>query len=125
MPVVTSSPSSAEHFRHTVRGSLHVFAAEALGVPTGLVIVGFLARWLGAGGYGEFTLAAAIVAWIEWSVASALSRVSVAVVAQAGDRETAGAAVVRAYLWANVAAAVLLWAAAPWAAMGLKEPALA
>src|SRR5215510_281225 len=115
MPAVSRSPSAADHFRDTIRGSLWVFAAEALAVPTGLVIVGFLARWLGAGGYGEFTLAAAIVAWIEWSVASALSRVSVAVVAQAGDREAAGAAIVRAYLWANLAAAVVLAVAAPWA----------
>jgi O-antigen/teichoic acid export membrane protein len=118
------SPSATERFRETVRASVRVLAAEALAVPTGIVVVGFLARRLGAEGYGEFTLAAALVAWLDWSIASALSRASVTFVAQAPDRRTAGAAVVRTHLVASLGAAVLLWTAAPAVAAGLGRPGL-
>src|SRR5882672_6709814 len=118
-------PSATERFRETLRGSIRVFAAEALAVPTGIAIVGFLARRLGADGYGEFTVAAAFVAWVEWSLASALSRAAVTFVAQAPDRRAAGAAVVRTYLVASLGAAVLVWVAAPRVALALRQPALA
>jgi O-antigen/teichoic acid export membrane protein len=118
-------PSATERFRETLRGSIRVFAAEALAVPTGIAIVGFLARRLGADGYGEFTVAAAFVAWVEWSLASALSRASVTFVAQAPDRRAAGAAVVRTYLVASLGAALLVWIAAPRVAVALRQPALA
>jgi O-antigen/teichoic acid export membrane protein len=117
--------AATERFRETLHGSARVLAAEALAVPTGIVVVGFLARRLGADGYGELTLATASVAWIEWSVASALSRAAVTLVAQAEDRLAAGAAVVRTYLWASLGTAVLLWGAAPALAAALGRPPLA
>lgn len=117
-------PSETESLGETLRGSARVFAAESLAVPTGMVVVAFLARRLGAEGYGEFTLAVAFVAWLEWSIASALSRTAVALVAQAPDHGAASAAVVRTYLLASLGTAVLLWAAAPAVARGLGRPAL-
>ena len=117
-------PSATARFHETLRGSVRVFAAEALAVPTGMAVVAFLARRLGADGYGEFTVAAAFVAWVEWSLASALSRAAVTFVAQAPDRRAAGAAVVRTYLVASLGAAVLVWVAAPRVALALRQPAL-
>ena len=119
-----SSPASRQ-FQETLRGSARVFAAEALAVPTGMAVVAFLARRLGADGYGEFTVAVGFVAWLEWSIASALSRAAVTLVAQGPDRHAAGAAVVRTYLVASLGTAVLLWTAAPALATTLGRPAIA
>jgi len=108
-----------------LRGATRVFLAEALAVPTGLLTAGFLTRRLGPGDYGLLTLAATIVAWVEWSVASVLGRTAIKLVSEAKDWRPVGAAVVRLQLILGVAAALLVWLAAEPLAALLDEPGLA
>ncbi|WP_155823839.1 hypothetical protein [Gloeocapsa sp. PCC 7428] len=51
--------------------SQHIFLAEAL-LPTGIVTAGFLTWQFDPEGYGLFTLAATLIAWVEWSVTSSM-----------------------------------------------------
>ncbi|MES1023165.1 hypothetical protein ABN584_09720 [Gloeocapsa sp. BRSZ] len=41
-------------------------------LPTGIVNAGFLTRQFDFEGYGLFTLAAILIAWVEWSVTSSM-----------------------------------------------------
>ncbi len=66
-----------------LHGTAAIFGAEALLLPTGLLIVSILTRRLGPAGYGQFALAATLVAWIEWSITAALARPTVKFIGEA------------------------------------------
>jgi len=55
------SPPSLQPGRHVLDGTIRVFLAEALLLPTGLLTTAFLTRRLGPEGYGLFLLAAPLV----------------------------------------------------------------
>jgi O-antigen/teichoic acid export membrane protein len=110
-PAGASSP-------HTLLGGVRVFLAESLLIPTGLLTAAYLARRLGPDGYGLFAVAAAVVGWVEWGIASLFSRASVRFVADAADWRPVGATIVSAHLVAATVGALLLAAAAdPLAAL--------
>jgi O-antigen/teichoic acid export membrane protein len=102
-----------------------ILLAEALFVPTGLLTAAFLTRRLGPEGYGLFTLSAALIAWIEWSLASLFSRATIQVVSGAEDWRPAGAALTSLHGAVGTAAALLLCVLADPIAARLHEPALA
>ena len=111
--------------RHTFVGSFRVFLAESLLIPSALLTAAYLARRLGPEGYGLFTVAAALVAWIEWSLTALFSRASVKFVADSADWRPIGAAILRIHLAASLAVALLLWLLATPLAAFLGEPAVA
>jgi O-antigen/teichoic acid export membrane protein len=113
------------HARHVAGGTVRLFLAEALLLPTGLVTAALLTRRLGPEDYGLFTLASVVVAWVEWTIVSMFARATVSVVAEARDWRTVGGAILRLHLLVSVAAAAALWLAAGWIAAILREPALA
>jgi O-antigen/teichoic acid export membrane protein len=107
------------------KGTVAVLLAEATLVPTGLLITAFLTRRLGPSDYGLFALAASLVAWVEWALASAFSRAAIHFVGSAVDWRPVGATVVRLYLVASLAAMVLFWVLASPIADLLAESVLA
>jgi O-antigen/teichoic acid export membrane protein len=111
--------------REVFGGSSRVFLAEALALPTGLITAAILARRLQPDGYGLFTLTMAIVAWLEWTLASLFSRAAVKVIADARDWRPAGAVVLRTYAAGGVVGFVALWVAAGPLATLMHEPSLA
>lgn len=111
--------------RHTVVGTVRVFLAESLLIPTGLLTAAYLARRLGPEGYGLFTVAAALVAWIEWSLTALFARAAVKFVADAHDWRPIGSTILSVHLLVSVAAALLLLLAAPAVAALLGAPPLA
>lgn len=111
--------------RHMLAGGVRVFLAESLLIPTGLLTAAYLARRLGPEGYGIFMVAAALVAWVEWSLAAVFSRASVKFVAEAVDWRPIGSTIVSAQLALAAAAAALLWALAEPVASVLGLSALA
>jgi len=118
------SERRASATREVIGGSARVFVAEAIALPTGLITTAFLARRLGPGGYGVFTLTMAIVAWVEWTLASLFARAAVKLVADADDWRPAGAVALRLYGASGVLGFAALWlAAAPLAAL-MHEPSL-
>ena len=119
-----SLPASTGTRQNTVDGTLRIFLAEALLLPTGLITAAFLTRHLGAEGYGLFTLAATLVTWIEWTIASVFARATIKFVGEAQDWKPVGATVVRLHLLASIAAALLLWFLSVPIGRALGAPAL-
>jgi O-antigen/teichoic acid export membrane protein len=120
-----SLAATAPSTRHTLVGSVRVFLGESLLIPTGLLTAAYLARRLGPEGYGLFAVAAALVAWIEWSLAALFSRASVKFVADVRDWRPIGSTILSVHVFVSVAAALLLWLAAPPLAAFLGTPAIA
>jgi O-antigen/teichoic acid export membrane protein len=110
--------------RQTLEGTVRIFLAEALILPTGLVTTVILTRELGPEGYGWFTLAASAVGWIEWSISAIFARASYLFLAQAADWRPVAAEILRLRLIVSVAAALVLFALAGPIAGLLREPVL-
>ncbi|MCS6859685.1 MAG: oligosaccharide flippase family protein [Abditibacteriales bacterium] len=118
------NPPPSQPARHTLDGAICVFLSEALILPTGLLTAAFLTRRLGSADYGLLTLAATLVAWIEWSVVSIFARTTIKFVSEADDWRPVGATVMQLHLLVSGGAMVLLWLlAAPVSAL-FREPAL-
>src|SRR3954447_11990854 len=83
--------------QHMAKGTLRIFLGEALMLPTGLITAAFLTRKLAPVGYGSFTVAATLVAWIEWSITAMFGRASFKIIGEATDWRPAGAAISRLY----------------------------
>lgn len=105
-------------------GASAVFLAEALVIPTGLATAVYLTRRLGPASYGAFTLAASLVATVEWSTTSMLSRTALQFLSEAEDTVEATGVVVRMHLLVGCAAGVLLALAAGPLATLLGDPTL-
>lgn len=107
--------------RQLAAGTLRIFAAEALIVPTGILTAAFLSRRFGPAGYGLLMLAGVTVAWVEGNVASALSRPVVKLVGEAEDWRAVASAALRLHLAAGLAVAAALCALAGPLALVLGE----
>lgn len=59
---------------HTGRSALLIFLAESLMLPAGLIVAAVTSRALSPEGYGQYSLAAAIVGGVEWLVTAYNSR---------------------------------------------------
>lgn len=110
---------------HMATSTLQVFAAEALGLATGLLTAAFLTRQLGPELYGLFTVAATIVVWIEVSAIVVLSRTTVKFVAEATNWMAVASTLARAQLLLGLGVAALLVAIAPVLAAWLRSAELA
>jgi O-antigen/teichoic acid export membrane protein len=115
---------SSQPGRHVLDGTIRVFLAEALLLPTGLLTTAFLTRRLGPEGYGLFLLAATLVAWMEWSITSVFSRATIKFVSEAEDWQPVGTTVMRLHLVVSGGAALLLWLLAAPIAKLLNESVL-
>lgn len=111
--------------QRTLDGTVRVFLAEALILPAGLIVTVVLTRRLGADGYGLFTLAATLVAWLEWTITSVFARATYKCIGEVSDWRPVGTMVLRLHLVVSAACAVLLVALAGPIAALLGEPALA
>jgi O-antigen/teichoic acid export membrane protein len=106
-------------------GTARVFAAEALLIPTGVLIAAYLSRRFGAGEYGLLTLASVLVVWVETNIATALSRPSIKLISDAKDWRPVGTAILRLYLLAGGVCGLFVWIlSSPLAAL-MGEPTLA
>ncbi len=120
---MTHAPARA--VRDTIDGTIRVFLAEALVLPTGLLTAAFLSRRLGPEGYGLFTLAAASVMWIEWAITALFAGATIKFVGSADDWRPIGTTVLRLHMITSVGAALLLWLLAVPIALLLNEATLA
>ncbi len=110
--------------RHTLDGTVRVFLAESLLLPTGLATLAFLTRQLGAGGYGLFILAAQVVTWIEWSITTLTARAVNKCVSEATDWRPVATTVLHLHLAVSVPVAVALALLAGPLAKALGQPVL-
>lgn len=122
---MTSSSSYVGVGRRTLEGSIRIFLAEALVLPTGLIVAIFLTRRLGPADYGLFTLAVTLVSWVEWGITAILARATLKFVGEAEDWRPVGGTVARVHLAIGVFSFVLVWLLAPRIAVLLGEPIIA
>jgi O-antigen/teichoic acid export membrane protein len=107
-----------------LNGSALILFADLLMIPTGLVTVALLTRWLGPEGYGLFALAASLVAGIEWGLASILSRATIHGLSRASDWRPVARTLLGWHLVLAIAVLLLLWILAQPLAGLLREPSL-
>ena len=105
-------------------GTFLVLMAEALALPSGLIVAALLTRHLLPSQYGVYALGAAGVAWLEWTVVSLFSRAAFKLVAEADDWRPVGSLLLRAHLVAGVGAGALLALGSVPAARLLHAPEL-
>jgi O-antigen/teichoic acid export membrane protein len=117
-------PLSAHAAHHTLDGTVRVFLAEALLLPTGLITAAFLTRQFGPESYGLFVLAATFVGWVEWGITSIFSRATLKFVGEAEDWRPVGTTIMRLHLAAGIGGMLLLWLLADPIARWLNEPVL-
>jgi len=110
-----TAPKLPPH-QQMLEGTVRIFLAEGLMLPTGLLTVAFLTRTLGPETYGIYTLAAAIASWLGWTTTSIYSRSAIKFVSEASDWQTVGSFVLRLSLLAGCGAALLLVLLAPFIA---------
>lgn len=106
-------------------GTLRIFLAEAMLLPTGLLTAGFLSRQLGPEGYGLFTLAAMILSWVEWGSSSVFMRSSVKFISETRNLQPVMATVLQQHFWMGSAATIGLCTLAVPIAQVMGEPRLA
>ena len=105
-------------------GTVRVFAAELLSVPTGFLIAIFLGRRLGPAGYGLYSLAAVLTLWVGTLIAALFSRAIIKFASQADDWRALGATVLRWDGAFALGALALLWFFADPLSRALGEPML-
>lgn len=103
-------------------GTMQVFLAEALLLPTGLLTAAFLTRQLGPESYGLLLLTTTLVSWLGWSITSAFTRTTIKFVGEAEDWQPVATTVLQLHLFLSISAAVILWFVADSVANVLGEP---
>ena len=94
--------------RFTLEGSIRIFFAESLVMPTGFIVIAILTRSLGAEQYGLYILAFSIVGWIEISLNSLFKHSSILVSSESQNVEATSSIILRSYLIAGISAGLLL-----------------
>jgi O-antigen/teichoic acid export membrane protein len=120
MPMLSRNPTAVGLFP----GSVRVFLAEALLLPTGLITAGCLTRVLGPEGYGIFTLVATITAWTAWTTATPFARAAIKLVSSSRDWKPVATTILRANLVLGLGVMLGMWLVAPLAASAFREPTL-
>jgi O-antigen/teichoic acid export membrane protein len=103
-------------------GTVQVFLAEALLLPTGLLTAAYLTRQLGPDGYGLLLLATTIVTWIGWSITSAFTRTTIKLIGETEDWQAVATIVGQLHLGLGSAAVAMLWLVADPVAIAVGEP---
>jgi O-antigen/teichoic acid export membrane protein len=118
------SQSATQDRRQMISGTLRIFLAEAILLPTGLLTAGFLSRQLGPQGYGLFTLAAVILSWVEWGTSSVFLRTTIKFISETRNWEPVMATVLQQHFWLGSGAAFVLCVLAVPIAQIMGEPSL-
>ena len=91
-----------------LHGTIRIFLAESLMLPTGLLTVVFLTRTLGPESYGLYSLVAVITSWIGWTIASIFNRTTVKFVSEAEQWEPVATTALWLYFAAGLGALLCL-----------------
>jgi O-antigen/teichoic acid export membrane protein len=119
------SESETNAGRHLLDGSIRVFLAEALYLPTGLLVTIFLTRWLRPEGFGIFVLAMATITWIEVALTAFLSRSAIRLLSHTADWRRAASTLLNLHLVLGLTGGLVLVILASPLSEWLKEPSLA
>jgi O-antigen/teichoic acid export membrane protein len=106
----------------TLDGTVWNFLGDSLALPLGFLVVVYLTRRLGAGGYGLYAIVGGLILWVEWSVVGLFSRATIRLVGDADDWRPIGAALTRLYLLSGMGVGAFLWIMATPISLLMHEP---
>jgi len=106
-------------------GTIRIFLAESLIIPTGFITAVYLARKLGPIDYGLFALASVFILWIEWLNAALFSHTTIKFVGEAKDWKPIGITVIQLHLISGIGIAILIWFLSSPLAGIFNEPSMA
>ena len=121
---ITLGKSFGNPFRHLADGTVRLFLAEALILPTGFVTTVFLTRTLGPEGYGLFTLSITLFLWASVFANSLFTRSTIKFVSETNDWGQVATTSLRLHLITGVCTAILFWSLSKLIASFLDEPKL-
>lgn len=110
--------------RRLMAGTVQVFLAEALLLPTGILTAAFLTRQLGPDRYGVLLLVTAIVSWIGWTITSAFTRTTIKFIGETENWQSAATTVLQLHLGLSMTAAAVLCLMAQPLATAFREPGM-
>lgn len=110
--------------RHLVAGSISLFIAEALILPTGFITAVYLARQFGPADYGLFALVSRVSMWIEILCATLFTQTAIKFICASADQQRVGNAIARLYLLVGFGACIILWCSSSFLATVFNEPDL-
>jgi O-antigen/teichoic acid export membrane protein len=105
-------------------GTIRIFLAEALILPTGFITAIFLARTLGPVGYGLFALVSRLILWIEWTCFGGFSGTTVKFIGEDLDWRPVGSTSLHLHFIIGIVSACIIWMLAPLFSSFLNEPDL-
>ncbi|HJX33933.1 MAG TPA: oligosaccharide flippase family protein [Desulfatiglandales bacterium] len=108
--------------RHMMTGTIRIFLAEALILPTGFITAVFLARYLGPVGYGMFALVSRLIVWVEWTSITGFSGTTIKFVGETPDWRPIGSSVIHLHFIIGIGTSILLWLFAPPISALFDEP---
>ena len=108
-----STATIEEHASHLAVGTMQIFLASAVCLPTGLLTAAFLTRQLGPVDYGLLTVTATIIVWIEGTLTVGFSRSAITCIAKAKDWKAVSAKFLQVQLLLGLGATAVLVAVAP------------
>lgn len=114
-------PSSSAG-RHMMTGTIRIFLAESLILPTGFITAVFLARSLGPVGYGMFALVSRLIVWVEWTSIAGFSGTTIKFVGETPDWRPIGSSVIHLHFIIGIGTSILLWLFAPPISALFDEP---
>jgi O-antigen/teichoic acid export membrane protein len=82
-------------YKRLFSGSLRIFLAEALLLPTGFLTVIYLTRQLSPSGYGLYSLTLLIVTWIGWAVMAIFGQATVKLISDAENWQAVATSLLR------------------------------
>jgi len=106
-------------------GTISIFLAEALILPTGFITAVFLARKLGPADYGLFALVSRLVIWTEWSSTAIFAHATIKFVGETENWKPVGRTVIRLHLLVGCGTGALVWLLSQPLSSIFNEPAMA
>jgi O-antigen/teichoic acid export membrane protein len=124
-PDAVAAPSTAEQAGQSIAtGGLLMILGHLAALPAGLFASAFLARTLGPGHFGVYSVALSLIDWARTSINMLLNRASIKLIAETSAWEPVATALVQIQLFLGSAAGALVFLAAPALARALGSAAL-
>jgi len=116
---------SSDAGHHLMTGTIKIFLAEALILPTGFITAVFLARTLGPIGYGLFALVSRLILWIEWTCLGGFSGTTVKFIGENSDWRPVGSTSLHLHFIIGIVTGGIIWLLAPLISSFFNEPDMA
>jgi O-antigen/teichoic acid export membrane protein len=103
-------------------GTIRIFLAEVLILPTGFITAVFLARYLGPVGYGMFALVSRLIVWVEFTCITGFSGTTVKFIGEIPDWRPIGSSAIKLQFIIGIGTSIILWLFAPLISALFDEP---